>query len=716
MRSVRLANFGRLALLALFPLAVKVSCAQAVPQAAPAASSVHMQQSAPPQQRVPHQAVERFGALQGIVFDDTGLPLPGVSVRLQKPSGVASGSAVISSGDGIFRLLHVAPGTYDLVLTRANGAAVRRQAVKVNPGEVLSVEVHLPVVPTQYGSALPQSPAETLTASGYRELSRRPDAEGAVVVPKEVPLPPESEVEQPQRDRWDLPMPNYHRYPDAETPYVLGHWYDPFNRNKLKADYPLFGKTFFAFTGDSITAMDGRRLPVPSDESTAEPGEYGFFGRGGQFFLDQTFRMTFDLFHGDTAAFRPVDWRIRVTPAASINYLAAREVGAVGPDVREGTTRLDGHVGLQEAFAEVKLHDFGPDYDFANLRAGIQSFVSDFRGFIFADEQPGLRLFGNLRSNRIQYNIAGFDLLEKNTNSGLNTFDRRGREIALANIYIQDFFAKGYTTEFSYHFVRDDGGVHHDDNGFLVRPAPIGNVVRHRVDADYFGWAGDGHIGRLNLNHAFYQVLGEDEYNQLAAKRTSINAQLAAVELSRDYDWLRFRVSALFASGDNTPRDGEARGFSSIVNGVAFAGGEFSFFNREGIPLTRAGVALTAPDSFLPDLRSSKDEGQSNFVNPGLQLYNAGFDANVLPTLKIVGNVNFLQFARTQSIDFLLQQNRVPRTIGTDMGIGGIYRPFLSDNVVVHAGATALVPSSGLRQIYTSQTLFSLFVRIKFQF
>src|SRR6202012_1254932 len=148
----------------------------------------------------------------------------------------------------------------------------------------------------------------------------------------------------------------------------------------------------------------------------------------------------------------------------------------------------------------------------------------------------------------------------------------------------------------------------------------------------------------------------------------------------------------------------------------AFAGGEFSFFNREGIRLTGTGVALTANDSFLPDLRASKDEGQSNFVNPGLYLYNAGADAKLLTTLKVVGNVSFLQFARTQPLVFVLQQKGIPRTIGTDASLGVVYRPLLSDNIVVSGGAATLVPGSGLRNFYTSQTLFSLFATVRLQF
>ncbi len=677
-----------------------------------AAPQVESQRSQAVQQRVPQQAASKVGALQGMVMDQAGRPLAGVEVRL---SGIQV--SVSTSGDGIFRALRIPPGSYELVFTPRGGAAMRRQGVEIHAGEVLSIEVHLTVPDKSTAFALPQTPGEVLGDASYKELNRRPDSDGAVVAAPLENILPDAAYFQPRPDRWNASMPNYHRYNlGDETPFVLGHWYDPFNRNRLKADKPLFGKTFFSLTADSITALEGRRLPTPAGQSTASADEPAFAGRGGQFFLAQTFRFSFDLFHGDTSAFRPVDWRIRVTPAANINYLNARENQVVSPVVTNGTTRLDGHVGLQEAFAEVKVFDVGPNYDFANVRVGIQSFVSDFRGFVFADEQPGVRIFGNVLSNRIQYNLAMFDLLEKDTNSGLNTFHRRGREVAVANIYMQDFFFKGYTAQVSYHFQRDNNSLHYNDNGAIVRPAPIGTIATHRIDAHYIGWTGDGHIGRLNLTHAFYDVLGNDSFNQIAAQKTGINAQLAAVELSVDRDYLRFRTSFLYASGDGKVRDSTARGFSSIVDGVAFAGGEFSFFNREGLPLTRAGVALNAGDSFLPDLRSSKDEGQSNFVNPGIFLYNAGVDVDVLPTLKFVANTNFMQFDRTEPLEFLLQQNGIRRTIGVDSGAGFIYRPFLNDNVIIHAGATDLVPLRGLRDIYTSQTLISVFGLVKFQF
>jgi hypothetical protein len=726
MNFIRVSVLGGLTTVALTVMGVPRCAAQAAPGPQPQSPqgqpSQQIETAPAPEQRIPQQAKPRYGAFQGILYNEAGQPLPAIGVSLVPTDGSKSGTRdTASEGDGIFRILNVAPGTYDLVLTPASGRPpYRKSGIKVNPGEVLSVQIdHLTgFEPPQPGRPMPQAPAEE-TGGNYLELNRRPDANGEVVVPKEGRLPQENYLFQPLPDRWYMGVPDaegYRRYPALEVPYVLGHWYDPFNRNELKGDKPLFGKTFFEFTGDSITVFDGRRVPVTSGQSADSTNSSGFFGRGGQFFTAQTFRMTFDLFHGDTTAFRPVDWRIRVTPAVNLNYLLVRENQIVSPDVRFGTTRFDYHASLQEAFGEVKLKDLGPNYDFVNIRLGIQQFVSDFRGFIYADEQPGARIFGNLRSNRYQYNLAAFDLMEKDTNSGLNTFRRRGRDVIIANLFMQDFFFKGYTAQVSYHFVRDNGRMRYNDNGFLVRPAPIASIARHRTDVNYFGFTGDGHIGPYNITNAFYEARGDDTFDQIAGRKVDINAQLAALEVSRDYSYLRFRGSFLYASGDNTPRNGTATGFDSIVDAEAFAGGEFSFFNRESLRLTGTGVALTPGDSFLPDLRSSKDEGQSNFNNPGLYLYNAGVDAKLTQSLKLVGNVNFLQFARTQPLVFLFEQAGIHRTIGTDASVGAIYRPFLSDNIVLSGGSAVLVPGRGLRDFYTSKTLFSVFATVRFQF
>ncbi len=405
-----------------------------------------------------------------------------------------------------------------------------------------------------------------------------------------------------------------------------------------------------------------------------------------------------------------------MTPAVNVNYLNVRELGIVNVDVRDGTTRLDAHAGLQEAFAEYKIADLSPNYDFLSVRAGIQGFSSDFRGFIYVDEQPGVRVFGNLHSDKWEYNAAYFNLLEKDTNSGLNTFAPRHQQVLIANLYMQDFVKPGYTMQFSFHYNKDDASVHYDDNGFLARPAPVGVFQPHEVRAAYLGWTGNGHFGPININHAFYEALGTDSLNPIAGRPVTINAQMAAAEISIDRDWMRYKVSAFFASGDGNPRDGRATGFDSIVDDPAFAGGIFSFWNREGLRLTGTGVALTSPDSLLPSMRTDKNEGQANFVNPGIFILNAGADFDLTTKLKALVNVNYLRFENTAPIELLLFESPIHNTIGLDSSLGFQYRPPLSENISITGGAAAVLPGQGFRDIYSGKTQFSLFANVRFQF
>ena len=80
----------------------------------------------------------------------------------------------------------------------------------------------------------------------------------------------------------------------------------------------------------------------------------------------------------------------------------------------------------------------------------------------------------------------------------------------------------------------------------------------HDVNVYYFGWGGDGHIGRLNITHQFYEVLGHDDFNGLAGRPVDINAQMAALEVSYDRDWARYKASFFYASGDDNAEDGKA--------------------------------------------------------------------------------------------------------------------------------------------------------------
>jgi hypothetical protein len=693
--------------------------------------------------RLPRQQAQTSAALDGIVrsilVGGSQVPVAGAILSLRNiSSNLTSESS--TNAEGVFRIFPVVPGDYYLSV-QANGyAAFVLEKLALHANEVVTLEISLPAIASsELRSRLPRLPelgaplpSEAAKLSGnYREFRHRLDSDPNYVLnPAPESLPPAADVFATVPDRWALQQPEYKRYrSQGEYIYTRPRWYDPFNRNKLKGDEPIWPsrlgqQVFFNLTATSDTTFDARRVPSPRNVSAANPGSSTFFGRGEQEFVDQTLRFSFDLFHGD-ASFKPADWRIRITPEISINDLNVRELGIVGPDVRSGTNRFDTHIALQEAFAELKLHDIGPNYDFVSLRAGIQQFNADFRGFLFVDEQPAVRIFGDLQSDKIEYNAAYFQFVEKNTNSGLNTFERRHQQVVLGNIYFQDFFFPGYTAEFIAAWNKDDATIHYDDNGFLVRPAPLGNVVNqnpgagpipHGIRVGYFGWLGSGHIRHVNVTHAFYQAVGEDTFNPIAGRPVTVNAQLAAAEVSCDRDWVRYRVSTFYTSGDANPRDSRARGFDSILDLDSFAGGLFSFWNREGIRLTGSGVLLTTPGSLIPSMRASKDEGQANFVNPGIFLVNAGADFDITPKLKGFLNANYLRFERTESLADILFQAQIRHTIGVDYGAGVIYRPPLSEHIVLTGGAAMLTPGDGFRDIYGGKTLFSLFGSVKFAF
>lgn len=382
------------------------------------------------------------------------------------------------------------------------------------------------------------------------------------------------------------------------------------------------------------------------------------------------------------------------------------------------TERHRDFFALQEAFAEIHIGDLSDNYDFLSSRWGIQPFVSDFRGFIYADTNLGARIFGNWHNNLWQYNLVYFNQREKDTYSDLNTFESRHQQVLIANVFKQDFIWKGYTAQASFHMNLDDGGTHYDKNDFITRPAVLGTVednghpgsngqlAGHDVKAFYFGWTGDGHIGRVNITHAFYQVFGEDERNGLAGRKVDINAQMAALELSYDRDWIRFKLSGFYASGDSKPTDRTARGFDSIIDNPFFVGGPFSWYVHQGFNLAGTAVSLKQRDSLIPNLRTSKTEGQSNFVNPGVFILGAATDIDVTPKLKAFANVNYIWLAETKPVEIALQTNKSRNELGLDCSLGFKYRPLLIDNIVVAAGLGVFFPGAGYRDIYRRNTQY----------
>jgi len=202
-------------------------------------------------QQIPGQRQANTTSLQGTIRDaQTTLAIPGVKITLLRAGTVIAEK--LTDAEGIFRLLGLAPGIYEL---RAEKPGF--QVLDVSDIQIRGAETEELVLEPIAGAALPTkgptgvpgvapsppTPAPSTTGSypGLRTAQTPSSPRPLGIAPEQVPPDSANFVKQP--DRWSVPMPTWDRYGrGGEFPYTKGHWYDPFNRSRLKGDQPIFGQ------------------------------------------------------------------------------------------------------------------------------------------------------------------------------------------------------------------------------------------------------------------------------------------------------------------------------------------------------------------------------------------------------------------------------------------------------------------------------------------
>ncbi len=500
----------------------------------------------------------------------------------------------------------------------------------------------------------------------------------------------------PLQDRWRI----------VDSLGYENNWWDPYHRNTLKGDVPIHADDWFFNLGlisDSLYEVRDVVTPVGSS-STGSAGEIDLFGSSDQWALVQNFAMEYVYYKGDTV-FKPPEYEFRFLPVINYNRTVLDEVQGINVRPGREKSRTDYHIGVQGLFVDKHLRNVSDRYDFDSLRIGIQPFSSDFRGFLFQDNQLGIRFFGNRDDNIFQYNLAWFRRLEKDTNSGLNDLSQalRKDDIFLANLYWQDMPVRGFVSQATvvYNRNREGDDFSFDKNDFIQRPASLGRERPREYDVVYLGLNGDGHFGRLNLTASVYLALGQQDQGVFTDRSEDIEAVFAAAEASMDFNWIRARLSLLYGSGDDDPFDDKATGFDAIFENPQFAGADSSYWIRQAVPLAGGGrVALSSRNGVLNSLRSSKEEGQSNFANPGIWLAGLGVDLDVLPELRASFNWNYLRFDKTDVLEVARNQGGIDEEIGQDLSFSLIYRPFMSQNIVVRGSYARLFAGQGFDDLY----------------
>lgn len=549
------------------------------------------------------------------------------------------------------------------------------------------------------------------------------DNEGAVRAPPPSAFPGD---DFPVPDRWRI----------VETLNLVNEDYlDPYNQNTLKGDRPIpvddlpgwldwlpieGDDWFFVLNATSDTVIEPRSFPTPVGvQTTTEPDSLDVFGQPYSLVLAQTFITGFALIKGSTA-FRPPDVEYRFTLATQFNYVDVNERRILFVEPSRPSHRFDWFTGVQELFIDYHFRNTSRRYDFDSIRVGIQPFNADFRGFLFQDNQPGIRVFGTRDNNRFQYNFAAFARLEKDTNSGLNDIFATPRSDFLfhANLFRQDLPFPGLTSQVSvtYNMNRERTDVEIDDNGFPVRPALLGSLRGRNYDVVYLGYNADGRIGRFNLTGSAYLALGEDRNSFFTDEPADIFAYFGAAELSYDVDWMRFRLSGLYASGDGDPYDGTERGFDAIFENPIFAGADTSYWIRQVIPFAGGGraIGVNGRNGILNSLRSSKEQGQSNFNNPGTILLGVGADFDITPTFRLSANANHLWFENTSTLQALRNEGTIPTSIGYDLSLAAIWRPFATQNIIFRLSGALFEANDGFADLFANDRRSSTYYSVLF--
>lgn len=647
-------------------------------------------------------------------------------IRIGSVLRVPSAQEILAiPADEAYRIYHLPPET--AAATAAPGAATPSNAA---PGPAAPPspppEAAAPPAPAASTPApaaeMPVPAAPPLMLRMDEELRRRP-GDNPPPVPDSEPLPDPNRVGRlapvaapaPWREYGEAAVSVPDRWRLLNTlGLVPQHWYDPYNQNTYKADKPIrHGDEFINLSVIADGLYEYRRLPTPvGGQGTNKGGENGIFGDPQSTLFNGNLILNAVYIKGDTT-FKPPEYELHLTPVLNYNYATAGEAGVLNINPAAGRSRSDQWIGLQEAFVDYHIRNVSDRYDFDSVRFGIQPFSSDFRGFLFQDNQLALRFFGNRDNNRWQYNVAWIRRLEKNTNSGLNDVTRKPRndDTYLINVYRQDWPVLAFTSQLTlaHNRNRENGEQFYDDNGFLQRPAPIGTHNPRKYQVTYLGYNGDGHIGRLNLTMSTYLEAGHQDTGVLFNNVTQIRGLFAAAEASYDFDWLRLRLSAVYGSGDHNPYNHTASGFDAIFENPIIAGADTSFWIRQSIPLVGGGgVALSSRNGELADLRTSKDFGQSNFENPGVILIGLGADADLLPQLRLSANFNHLWFDSAQVISILRNQQAHSNNIGWDLSTAAIYRPFNTQNIIFRLSGAVLLPDEGYRSLFPPQTDYSV--------
>ena len=123
---------------------------------------------------------QTLGTLAGSVKDASGAVLPGVTVEASSPALIEKTRTAATDGTGLYRIVNLPPGTYEVSFTLQGFSTVKREAVQVAAGTTVTIDAELRVGTVEETITVTgespvvdlQSAAQTrtMTAQAFKEL------------------------------------------------------------------------------------------------------------------------------------------------------------------------------------------------------------------------------------------------------------------------------------------------------------------------------------------------------------------------------------------------------------------------------------------------------------------------------------------------------------------------------------------------------------------
>lgn len=90
----------------------------------------------------------------------------------------------------------------------------------------------------------------------------------------------------------------------------------------------------------------------------------------------------------------------------------------------------------------------------------------------------------------------------------------------------------------------------------------------------------------------------------------------------------------------------------------------------------------------------------------------------MLPQLRLSFNWNYFRFDKTEVLEALRQQGPIAKDFGHDVSLSMIWRPFMTQNIVVRLSAAGLVKEDGFEDLYGNEadTPYSILANIVFMY